>query len=111
MDASVLEPEIVGATTPSRFSPLRLVRKEEVMPIPNRTRQELREQVEPTEQAGLNGEISRSHEEVLVPDPRHGLTPAMMVELKLQVMLESYYRGILDQRNGRPGSRGRTSDR
>jgi hypothetical protein len=79
------------------------------MPIQIPNPQNFCEQVEPTEQAKLMGETSRRAEEVLVLDVRHGLTPAMMVDRKLQAMLGSQYRGIPHQRTGRSATSGRTS--
>jgi len=75
------------------------------MPIPILNPLELRDQVdqvEPTEQPGLNSGASREPEEVLVPDARGGLTPAQMVDQKLQALLGSNYRGIFRQLTGRP---------
>lgn len=76
------------------------------MAIPELNSQEFCEQVDLTEQAGLNSGTSRLPEEVLVPDVRNGLTPAQMVDQKLQAMLGSQYQdqGISHQQIGRSGT-------
>jgi len=79
------------------------------MSIPILNPSELSEQGEPMEQAVLNTETSSWPEEVLVPDARSGLTPAQLVDQKLQAMLGRNYRGIFHQRTGRPGNRRRTA--
>ena len=62
------------------------------------------DQVEPTDKAGLKSGTSRGHEEVLIRDARSGLTPAQMVDQKLQVVLGRQYRGIFHHLTGRPGN-------
>lgn len=74
------------------------------MRIPILNPQELCEQVEPTEQAGLDGETSQRLEEVLVPDARSGLTPSQMVDQQLQALLGRHYRCSFHQETGRPGN-------
>jgi hypothetical protein len=66
-------------------------------------------QVDPTEHAELISGTPRRPEEEMVPDARSGLTPAQMVDQRLQAVLGSRYRGIFHQQTGRPGNLGRTA--
>jgi len=79
------------------------------MPIPILNPREFYDQVEPTDQAGLKSGTSMWLEEVLIPDARSGLTPAQMVDQKLQAVLGCRYRGIFNQLTGRPGNMRRTA--
>jgi hypothetical protein len=45
-------------------------------------------------------------DEVLIADPRGGLTPVQMVERKLMALLGRAYRGLFRQASGRPGNKG-----
>lgn len=77
------------------------------MPIPILNPRGCFEQVEPAERVGLYRETVRRPEELLVLDARHGLTPAQMVDQKLQAMLGSRYRSNFHLQTGRPGTMGR----
>jgi len=79
------------------------------MSIPIQNPLELFDQIEPTEQARLKSVASWLPEEELILDARSGLTPAQMVDQKLQAVLGRHYRGIFDQLTGRPGNRRRTA--